>query len=272
MRRSVFFVSDSTGITAETLGETLLTQFPKLPVERATIPFVNTVEKAHEAVRRLRAAAAADGADPVVFSTLTAPDVLAILATGSRHVFDLFGTYIEPLEKALGTDSSHTSGVMHGMQDHGRYQRRVDALNYTLDHDDGLRPREMNLADIILVGVSRSGKTPTCLYMAMHFHLKCANYPLNDDDLEYGRLPPALHAARQRLYGLTITPEQLSRIRHGRRPGSRYASLEQCRSEVERAELLFREEGIPCIDTTSVSIEEIATTIQQHFRFARPHH
>jgi hypothetical protein len=272
MNRRVFFISDRTGITAETLGETLLTQFADIEFVRVTLPFVSSAEKARRALDTIAAAARGDGAPPLVFSTLTDPESQAIIATAAGHVFDLFGTYIEPLERALGVASSHTAGKMHGMANAQVYQRRVDALNFTLDHDDGLRPRDVEQADVVLVGVSRSGKTPTCLYMAMHFHLKCANYPLNDDDLQFPSLPASLGRVRNRIYGLTIVPEQLSRIRHGRRPASRYASLEQCRGEVARAEALFVAEAIPYLDTTSISIEEIATTIQQHFGFERPHH
>ena len=158
------------------------------------------------------------------------------------------------------------------MSDTGSYEHRVDALNFTLDHDDGLRLKDLGQADVILIGVSRSGKTPTSLYLAMHFHLKAANYPLNDDDLGYGNLPVKLRNDRERIFGLSINPDQLSRIRHGRRPNSRYASLEQCKSEVLRAESMYRAEDLPFLDTTVVSIEEITTQILQHFEFARPHH
>jgi regulator of PEP synthase PpsR (kinase-PPPase family) len=272
MQRRVFFISDRTGITAETLGETLLTQFQEIEFTRTDIPFVTSPEKARMAVAQIEAAEKADGTAPLVFSTLTDPESQSIIATGTKHVFDLFGTYIEPLERALGVDSSHSAGRMHGMSNTDVYQHRVDALNFTLDHDDGLRPKDLELADVVLVGVSRSGKTPTSLYLAMHFHLKAANYPLNDEDLEYGSLPETLEPVRDRIFGLSIKPEQLSRIRHGRRPNSRYSSMEQCVSEVHRAEAMYRDVDIPFVDTTSVSIEEIATNILQHFEFERPHH
>ncbi|MGE0385907.1 MAG: pyruvate, water dikinase regulatory protein [Gammaproteobacteria bacterium] len=270
MRRRVFFVSDRTGITAETLGETLLTQFPDVEFTRTNVPFVTGPDKARQALAQIQAAEAADGEPALVFSTLTDTESQVIIGSGLRHVFDLFGTYIDPLERALGVASSHTAGRMHGLNDHDAYDRRVEALNYTLDHDDGLNPKEYDQADVILIGVSRSGKTPTCLYMAMHLHLKCANYPLNDEDLQYPTLPAALRRLRSRIFGLTIDPEQLSRIRNGRRPGSRYASVEQCRLELQGAQRMYYNEGIASLDTTAVSIEEIATTIHQHFGFERP--
>jgi len=272
MKRSVFFVSDRTGITAETLGESLLTQFSHMEFERIHLPFITSPDKARLAVSRIRAAQAADGREALVFSTLTDPGTQAIIATSSKFVFDLFGTFIEPLEMALDSESSHTAGKMHGMGDANYYQHRVDALNFTLDHDDGVRLKDLDQANVILIGVSRSGKTPTSLYLAMHFHLKAANYPLNDDDFELSGLPVKLRRFREKIYGLSIQAEQLSQIRHGRRPNSTYASLEQCRTEAALAERLYREEGIPFVDTTTVSIEEIATTILQHFGFERPRH
>jgi len=272
MQRRVFFISDRTGISAETLGETLLTQFQNINFMRTDIPFVTSPEKAHLAVAQITAAEETDGVAPLIFSTLTDPESQSIIAAGTSHVFDLFGTYIKPLERALGVNSSHTAGRMHGMTNSDEYQHRVDALNFTLDHDDGLRPKDLAKANVVLIGVSRSGKTPTSLYLAMHFHLKTANYPLNEEDLQYGNLPEQLKPVHDRIFGLSIKPEQLSRIRHGRRPNSRYSSMEQCMFEVQRAETVYRESAIPFVDTTSVSIEEIATNILQHFGFERPHH
>lgn len=271
-RRRVFFVSDRTGLTVEALGTSLITQFDGIDFVRVTVPFVDSADKAREVVAQVNAAYRESGKRPLVFSSLVNDAVREEINKVDGLVLDVFGKFIVPLEQELGQKSMHAVGKSHSAGNAKDYNHRIEAINYTLSHDDGVTHRGLEEADLILVGVSRSGKTPTCLYMAMHFHLKCANYPLNDDDLEYARLPQPLLAARNRLYALTINPEQLSRIRNGRRPASRYASLAQCRSEVERAELLFREEGIPVIDATAVSIEEIATTIQQHFRFQRPHH
>lgn len=261
MKRRVFFISDRTGITAETLGASLLTQFPDVEFQRTHIPFVTNELAARAAVATIDKATAEGGPPPLVFSTLTDPAVQQIVATCSPHVFDLFGTFIEPLEAALGSASSHTAGRMHGIGDSSAYERRVHALNFTLGHDDGLAPRDLNEADIVLVGVSRCGKTPTCLYLAMHYSLQAANYPLTDDDFSDTRLPRVLEPCRSKLYGLTIVPDQLSRIRRERRPHGDYASPARCRAEVHKAEALFRAEGIPCLDTTTVSIEEIAATI-----------
>lgn len=261
MKRRVFFVSDRTGITAEMLGESLLTQFPTIDFRRTNIPFVSNELAARNAAATIERACAEEAAPPLVFSTLTDESTQKIIADTSEFVFDLFGTFIEPLEAALGTESSHTAGRMHGIRDAGAYERRVQALNFTLNHDDGLSPRDLNEAEIVLAGVSRCGKTPTCLYLAMHYSLKAANYPLTDDDFEDPGLPKILRPCRNKLYGLTIVPEQLSRIRRERRPQGEYAKLAQCRAEVQKAEALFRAENIQFIDTTTVSIEEIAATI-----------
>ncbi|MGD9600352.1 MAG: pyruvate, water dikinase regulatory protein [Gammaproteobacteria bacterium] len=261
MKRRVFFVSDRTGITVETLGQSLLTQFPDSEFVTRTLPFVKNQVAARSAADIIRAAREEDGIPPLVFSTLTDPATQYIIAQSNQYVFDLFGTFIEPLEDALGQESSHTAGRMHGIGDTLAYERRLTALNFTLSHDDGLSPRDLHEADVVLVGVSRCGKTPTCLYLAMHYSLKAANYPLTDDDFDQPRLPAVLQDSRHKLYGLTIVPEQLSRIRHERRPQGVYSTLAQCRSEVQKAEALFRAENLQYLDTTTVSIEEIAATI-----------
>ncbi len=261
MKRRVFFVSDRTGITVEMLGQSLLTQFPDTEFSTRTLPFVTNQVAAQHASDIIRAARQEDGVPPLVFSTLTDPATQYIIAASSEHVFDLFGTFIEPLEDALGQESSHTAGRMHGIRDVTAYERRLRALNFTLDHDDGLSTRSLGEADVVLTGVSRCGKTPTCLYLALHYSLKAANYPLTEDDFTQRQLPAALNACRDKLYGLTINPEQLSRIRFERRPQGTYATIEQCRREVTLAENLFRLEKIQFLDTTTVSIEEIAATV-----------
>ncbi len=261
MKRRVFFISDRTGITAETLGQSLLTQFPSIEFNRTNIPFVTNELAARNAAAMIEKAAAEDDEPPLVFSTLTDTSIQQIIAADHQYVFDLFGTFIELLEDLLGLESSHTAGSMHGIGDASAYERRLQALNFTLNHDDGLHTHDLNEAEIVLIGVSRCGKTPTCLYLAMHYSLKAANYPLTDDDFEENTLPGILQPVREKIYGLTIVPEQLSRIRRERRPHGNYAKVAQCRAEVAKAEALFRDENIQFIDTTTVSIEEIAATI-----------
>lgn len=259
-QRSVFFISDGTAITAETLGHSLLTQFDGVSIRQARRPFIDHIDKAKTVMREVQKAAEQDGHPAIVFNTIVDPELRDIINSGEAEVLDLFGSFIPRLEQALGVKRSPSVGKAHGMHDIVSYEHRMEATNYALTHDDGVSIRFDN-AELILVGVSRSGKTPTCLYMALHFGVRAANYPLTDDDLQDGRLPHFLRKHKKKLYGLTITPERLVQIRETRRPGSRYASMKQCRMEIETAEALLRGEGIPIISTTHSSIEEIASRI-----------
>ncbi len=260
-KRTAFFISDRTGITAEMLGHSLLTQFDKVAFKEVTLPYVDSVEKAQATVAQINRQAEADGVQPLLFSTLVNPDLSAIVATANALFLDCFGVFILPLEQELGQTASHSVGMSHSASDVADYHHRIDAVNYALSHDDGESTRVLTEADIILVGVSRCGKTPTCLYLAMQFGIRAANYPLVPEDFRSMRLPEQLKSLRKRLYGLTIKPARLQQIRNERRPGSSYATLANCESEVREAEALMRQEGIPYLDATSKSVEELATTI-----------
>src|ERR671922_571552 len=268
-RRTVFFVSDGTGITAQMLGHSLLTQFEGVEFNQVTLPFVDTTEKAEECLARIKAEGGNGNGNPIVFSTLVNNDVRAVVKRADALFIDFFESFIDPLGAGLGVNSSHTIGRSHSAMDKKEYQQRIEAINFAMAHDDGASHRELGLADVILIGVSRSGKTPTSLYLAMQFGVKAANYPLIPEDFQRGKLPEALRAQKPRLYGLTIAPERLHEIRKERRPGSRYADLDNCRYEVDEAETLMRREGIHSINSTSKSIEEIATTILRELRIHR---
>ena len=263
MKRSIFFVSDSTGITAETLGHALLSQFETLDYAQATIPFVGDEDQAREAVQRIDAAGAGDGQRPIVFSTLTNPLLNDILRESNALILDFFSAFIRPLEIELNRGSSHAAGRFHSLVNRASYDGRIDAMDYALDHDDGSGARHYRDADVILVGVSRSGKTPTCVYLALQFGIRAANYPMTEEDLDAGRLPALLAPHKERLFGLTIVPDRLRQIRSERRPNSRYASLSRCRKEVVDAESIFKHEGVRFLDTSGSSIEEIASQILQ---------
>ncbi len=263
--RSVFFVSDGTGITAETFGNSILAQFDTQP-HRVRLPFVDDIDKARAAVERIDHAARQEGRPPVVFITLVDPEVLAVIRGCNGLVMDMFTTFVEPLEVAFGIKSNHRIGQFSDVATNARYSTRMDAINFALMHDDGQSARNLALADVILVGVSRSGKTPTSLYLAMQHGVRAANYPLIPEDFERMSLPSALLPHRAKLFGLTIAPERLAEIRHERKPGSRYASLGNCIEEVAEAERLMRREGIRWLSSTNKSIEEIATTILQLIR------
>lgn len=258
-RRPIYFVSDRTGITAETLGHSLLTQFP-VELEQTTIPFVDSVERAENALRQIRNEAGERR--PIIFSTIIEPEVRDVLRQSKDVVvFDFFDTFIAPLEQELKATSSHVIGRSHGRPHDSTYDVRIDAMNFALSHDDGQTLRHLDRADVILTGVSRSGKTPVALYLALQYGVYAANYPLTEDELGESKLPRALAERRKRLYGLTIDPDRLHQIRTKRRPNSRYAELRQCEYEIARAEALFRREGIPSLDSTARSIEEIASSM-----------
>jgi regulator of PEP synthase PpsR (kinase-PPPase family) len=267
--RVAFFISDRTGITAEMLGHSLLTQFEGVRFSEVTLPFVDTIEKAHEIVARINETAANEGVRPIVISTLVNTEIAQIVGEANALFLDCFEIFISPLEKELGERASHAIGRSHSVNDLVNYYHRIDAVNYALGHDDGVTTRELSDADIILVGVSRSGKTPTCLYLAMQFGIRAANYPLIPEDFSTMQLPGQLRPLRHRIRGLTIKPERLCQIRNERRPGSKYATLSNCEYEVREAEALMRQEGIPYLDATSKSVEELATTLLHQAKLVR---
>jgi [pyruvate, water dikinase]-phosphate phosphotransferase / [pyruvate, water dikinase] kinase len=268
-QRAIFFVSDGTGITAEMLGHSMLSQFDRINFQQTVMPFIDTVEKAHECRAQIEEVGRRSGTRPIVFTTLVNQDVRVILGDANCLVLDFFERFIGPLEGELETKSSHTIGRSHAAADRKEYQDRIEAINFALAHDDGVSDRDLDKADVILIGVSRSGKTPTCLYLALQFGVKAANCPLIPEDFERNKLPTPLEPFRDKLYGLTIVPERLREIRQERRPGSKYADLENCRDEVKSAEELMRRHSIRMLNSTTRSIEEIATKIIQDVRIVR---
>jgi len=260
MRRTVFYISDGTGITAETIGHSVLTQFEGVDADTVRIPFVDSLDKATVAAERVRMEGERSGVRPIVVNTVVDPALSSVLATSGALMLDVFAPFIAPLEAELGTKRQPRVGKAHGLTNFAEYEARINATNYAMSHDDGV---DVNYADaeVILVGVSRSGKTPTCLYLALHFGVRAGNYPLTPDDLERQEIPPNLKLHRRKLFGLTIDPVRLTQVREARRPGSRYAKLDQCRWEVAEAERLLKREGISTLSTTHTSIEEIASKV-----------
>ncbi|HKB73311.1 MAG TPA: pyruvate, water dikinase regulatory protein [Burkholderiales bacterium] len=268
-RRTVFFVSDGTGITVEMLGHSLLTQFDGIEFDQMTVPFIDSVDKARTCVTRINEASAAGNGRPVVFTTLVNAEIRETVRKAEAFVLDFFESFLDPLEAEFGAKSTHTIGRSHSARDEKGYTHRIDAINFALAHDDGASSRDLDKADVILVGVSRSGKTPTSLYLSLQFGIRAANCPLIPEDFDRMSLPTALQAYRRKLYGLSIAPERLREIRNERRPNSKYADLENCRYEVQQAEKLMSREGIRWANSTTKSIEEIATTIMQEFKLER---
>ncbi len=260
--RTIFFVSDGTGITAEVLGKGLLSQFEGINFRQIRFPFVDNLDKAMECLQRIREVREQSGIRPLVVMTMMNLEINTVLRQGDALFLDLFEVFIAPLEKELGVKSAHTVGRSHGQAGH-EYINRIAAMNFALAHDDGVSDADLKNADVILVGVSRCGKTPTSLYLSMQFGLRAANYPLIPEDFERDHLPDTVLPFRDKLFGLTIAPEQLHKIRQERRPNSNYAALDTCRQEVASAERMMRREGIEWFDMTSKSIEEIAVQIIQ---------
>jgi hypothetical protein len=269
-RRTVFFISDRTGITAEMLGNSLLSQFEDFQFERQTIPFVDSPEKVAAVIEQVNATGLAEGRQPIVFSSVVDERASETIRRDAQALtLDLFQIFIAPLEAELRAKSSHTAGRSHGIANSHEYFARMEAINFTQTHDDGAATRDLSKAQVILVGVSRCGKTPTSLYLALQFGVRAANFPLTPDDFAERKLPASIVDHRDRLFGLTINPDRLHRIREERRPASKYAALENCRHEVREAEYLMEHAGIPVLDTTAKSIEEIATTILHRAKVAR---
>ena len=261
LERAVFFLSDQTGVTAEALGHSLITQFAGQNFRQMTLPFIDSEDKAKEAVLTINKASEHGELKPIVFSTLVQPNLRTIVKAARGLHLDIFDAFLDPLSAELEENPTFALGGAHGMSDIDTYMRRIEATNFALANDDGGISRNYEMADVILVGVSRSGKTPTCLYLALQYGVYAANYPLTDEELETGELPGFLVSQTKKLYGLTISPTRLQQIRKERRPMGKYSSAQQVRFELRESAKIFRRYGIPYVDTTAFSIEEISSRI-----------
>lgn len=261
IKRQIFFISDGTGITAETLGRSLLTQFPKIDFELTTIPYVNNLTKAREVITAIKTAFETTNIRPIVFATIVNSEISSLFQTSDCLFIDFFNTFLNPLEIELKTQAEDAVGKFHSANNYNKYMLRIDAINYALTCDDGSSIKDYSQADIILIGVSRSGKTPTSLYLALQFGIFAANYPITEEDFATKHFPQALIPYKNKLFGLIIDPKRLQQIRQERLPNSRYASLEQCKTEIRQIKALFQQEQINFLDTTKRSIEELAADI-----------
>lgn len=261
MNRTVFFVSESTGITAETLGHSLLSQFDTIDFEQVYMPYINTALRAKALTQRMQEAANRDGARPIVFATMLNDEIRDILRDGNCFYMELFEAFVDPLSAELGVPPSLQSGRSHAITKPSFYTKRIEAINFAMANDDGIRPDNFHRADVVLIGVSRSGKTPTCLYLAMHYGLRSANYPVTEEDFERGDVPQLLYDCQHKLFALTIDPQRLQLVREERRPGSEYASLKRCQDDIRMAQQIYKRLRIPVLNTTTQSIEEISSQI-----------
>ena len=268
--RTVCFVSDRTGITSETLGQALLAQFEGVETRTVTMPFVSTLQEARGVVERINAIARTEQARPIIFSTLVDDAIRAVVKEADGFFLDFFDAFLAPLESELEVRSAHVTGhAAPGAAADPAHSARIDATNFALSNDDGSGARDYRSADLILIGVSRTSKTPTSLYLALQYGVFTANYPLTDEDLETGKLPKVLQPYASKLYGLTIDAERLQLIRQERRPGSRYASPQQVRYEVRTALSLFERQSIPYLDVSECNVEEIASRILSRMNLER---
>lgn len=261
IKRTVYMISDGTAITVESLGSSLLTQFEEVEFEAQVFPFVDSMEKAEQVCSKINLEYENTNIKPLVFMTLVDPNRSDLIRNTNACVFDFFETFLLQMESELQIHASDTVGRAHAVSSNEKYNLRIDAVNYALAYDDGMKLNGYDRADTILIGVSRCGKTPSCLYMALQFGVFAANYPFTDDILLNCKLPEILRPYKHKIFGLTIDPERLSSIREERRPNSQYASLAQCRREVSDVEMMYKTERIPYINSTSFSIEEISTKI-----------
>ncbi|MBX2882344.1 MAG: kinase/pyrophosphorylase [Granulosicoccus sp.] len=262
MKRTAYIVSDRTGLTAEAMAHSLLSQFPNIEFHLETFTFIDDEQKATELVNRCRMIGqCADDNAPMVFLTMVNEDLRALFFKAGIAVFDLFQTFIGPMEEFLGVKSSHTIGQSHGVQDEKAYTSRIAAVHFAMQTDDGMDVEHYRKADLIVIGVSRCGKTPASLYMSLHYGLYVSNYPLTGQELEFKRLPTVLEANKHKLFGLTIDPFRLLKIRQKRYQGSSYSDADTCQREIAQAESIYRTESIPYINSTTMSVEEIGAMI-----------
>ena len=266
--RAVFFVSNSTGITVETLGRSLLYQFSSTQFESHSLRFIDSIEKANEAAEIINELALKTGLPPIILSTLVKPELRKILSGAQGLHIDIFDAFIAPIEKELGCEAQLGMGRVHGIGEDEYYSNRIDAVNYSLKTDDGVGATAYEQADVILIGASRTGKTPTSLYLAMHYGLRAANYPIVDEELDSHSLPKPLREYKNKVFGLLVTPERLQSIRTKRRADSQYSSLPQCQYEIRQTEALFQQQNIPYFDVSSMSIEEVSSNVMDMLKIS----
>jgi len=265
--RAAFYISDGTAITSEVFGHALLSLFPT-EFEHHTISFVETTEQALIAKETINKASKRTGEPALVFHTFVNNEIREIIDACDAIIYNFLEQFIAPLEKQIGIKSNPQPHRTHSIHENS-YDHRIDAVNFSLANDDGSNISNYEHADVILVGVSRSGKTPSALYLALQYGVKAANYPFIDDDMEDLKIPEFLKQHKKKIFGLTINADRLIDIRNNRMSNSKYASARQCRMELREVEKLYKKEKIPFINTTNFSVEEIAAKILSEMKLQR---
>lgn len=260
-KRTAFFISDGTGLTVEAIGHSLLAQFQDQHLEQVTLPYIDSAGKVQQALQRIEKAASESGLQPIIITSIVSDQIRQQLHQSPALMLDIFENYLTPLASLFNRDPAQTVNVSRGIADNHRYNDRIDAVHFAMDNDDGRRISGFEQADVVLLGVSRTGKTPTCLYLALQFGLRAANYPITEEDMDSTNLPRILLPYRHKLFGLTIDPTRLMQIRQERRANSRYASKEQCDFEVRQVEQMLKRAQVPFLDATQLSVEELATRL-----------
>ncbi|WKD48485.1 posphoenolpyruvate synthetase regulatory kinase/phosphorylase PpsR [Microbulbifer spongiae] len=260
-KRTAFFISDGTGLTVEAIGHSLLAQFQDQHLEQVTLPYIDSASKVQQALQRIEKAASESGLQPIIITSIVSDQIRQQLHQSPALMLDIFENYLTPLASLFNRDPAQSVNISRGIADSHRYNDRIQAVHFAMDNDDGRRTSGFEQADVVLLGVSRSGKTPTCLYLALQFGLRAANYPITEEDMDSTNLPRILLPYRRKLFGLTIDPTRLVQIRQERRANSRYASKEQCDFEVRQVEQMLRRAQVPFLDATQLSVEELATRL-----------
>lgn len=264
--KDIYYISDSTGILITNLGQALLCQFPEISFHEEKIPYVKTIKEAQKTLEYILDKSR--GRRPIIFSTIMDLEIRNLFRSPEVEFFDAFDYFLDPLEHCLEAKALRVPGFSrHG--DVLTMNKRVDAINYCLEHDDGTKVNEFDEADVILLGVSRAGKTPVSVYLATQMGLKAGNFPLTDEYLKEQRLPQSVVRNIKRAVALTTTPEMLRSIREKRYPDSKYAKIATCIEELQLAEEIFHHHKVPIISSAGKSIEEIATQVTQEIGLAR---
>lgn len=258
---TIFILSDGTGETAATMIRAALVQYSDEEINIVRCKNVRTEEQIDSLIEDVQAR------NGIVVFTMVSPQMSrkVMETTGEKGItaIDLMGPLLSALDQYMGhTSSGHTAGLLRAVDE--QYFKRIEAIEYTVKHDDGKTLSHLHQADIVLVGISRTSKTPLSIFLS-HKGWKVANIPM----VLNTPLPEELFKIDQRrIVGLTIDPESLTRIRKkrlekfGQDPGGEYANMAHIHSEIDYASQIFKQNRRwPVFDVTDRALEETAAEI-----------